>query len=69
MIIFDIKIFVNSSTYSCLDAQFYDDETVTIILRDTMGREGRDRLLVQLPLSLVYKSEESTEFTGSYSTR
>lgn len=59
------------STYSCLDAQFYDDETVTLILKDSMGREGRDRILVQLPLSLVYNSEDSDEyqFTGTYSTR
>ncbi|KAB1282567.1 Anaphase-promoting complex subunit 4 [Camelus dromedarius] len=60
-----------NSTYSCLDAQFYDDETVTVVLKDTVGREGRDRLLVQLPLSLVYNSEDSAEyqFTGTYSTR
>ncbi|KAK1346009.1 hypothetical protein QTO34_008478 [Cnephaeus nilssonii] len=58
---------VRRSTYSCLDAQFYDDETVT----DTVGREGRDRLLVQLPLSSVYNCEDSAEyqFTGNYSTR
>ncbi|XP_051030052.1 anaphase-promoting complex subunit 4 isoform X1 [Phodopus roborovskii] len=61
----------SSSTYSCLDAQFYDDETVTVILKDSMGREGRDRILVQLPLPLVYNSEDSAEyqFTGTYSTR
>ena len=62
---------LNSSTYSCLDAQFYDDETVTVVLKDTIGREGRDRLLVQLPLSSVYNSEDSAEyqFTGTYSIR
>lgn len=62
---------IRRSTYSCLDAQFYDDETVTVVLKDTVGREGRDRLLVQLPLSLVYNSEDSAEyqFTGSYSVR
>ncbi|XP_021115868.1 anaphase-promoting complex subunit 4 isoform X3 [Heterocephalus glaber] len=62
---------VRRSTYSCLDAQFYDDETVTVVLKDTIGREGRDRLLVQLPLSLVYNSEDSAEyqFTGTYSKR
>uniref|UniRef100_A0A8D0XBF2 Anaphase-promoting complex subunit 4 n=1 Tax=Sus scrofa TaxID=9823 RepID=A0A8D0XBF2_PIG len=62
---------VRRSTYSCLDAQFYDDETVTVVLKDTVGREGRDRLLVQLPLSGVYNSEDSAEyqFTGTYSTR
>ena len=61
----------NSSTYSCLDAQFYDDDTVTVVLRDTVGREGRDRLLVQLPLSSVYNCEDSAEyqFTGTYSAR
>ncbi|OBS58196.1 hypothetical protein A6R68_10675 [Neotoma lepida] len=60
-----------SHTYSCLDAQFYDDETVTVILKDSMGRDGRDRILVQLSLSLVYNSEDSEEyeFTGTYSTR
>lgn len=68
---FDLMEHFNSSTYSCLDAQFYDDETVTVILKDSMGREGRDRILVQLPLSLVYNSEDSDEyeFTGTYSTR
>lgn len=62
---------VRRSTYSCLDAQFYDDETVTVVLKDTVGREGRDRLLVQLPLSLVYDCEDSAEyqFTGTYSAR
>ncbi|XP_012864573.1 PREDICTED: anaphase-promoting complex subunit 4 isoform X4 [Dipodomys ordii] len=62
---------VRRSNYSCLDAQFYDDETVTVILKDTMGREGRDRLLVQLPLSFVYNSEDAAEyqFTGTYATR
>lgn len=62
---------VRRSTYSCLDAQFYDDETVTVVLKDTVGREGRDRLLVQLPLSSVYNSEDSAEyqFTGTYSIR
>ncbi|ELK06443.1 Anaphase-promoting complex subunit 4 [Pteropus alecto] len=62
---------VRRSTYSCLDAQFYDDETVTVVLKDTVGREGRDRLLVQLPLSLVYNCEDSADyqFTGTYSTR
>ncbi|CAD7675817.1 unnamed protein product [Nyctereutes procyonoides] len=62
---------VRRSTYSCLDAQFYDDETVTVVLKDTVGREGRDRLLVQLPLSSVYDSEVAAEyqFTGAYSTR
>uniref|UniRef100_A0A452SEQ3 Anaphase-promoting complex subunit 4 n=1 Tax=Ursus americanus TaxID=9643 RepID=A0A452SEQ3_URSAM len=60
-----------SSAYSCLDAQFYDDETVTVVLKDTVGREGRDRLLVQLPLSSVYNSEDAAEyqFSGAYSTR
>ncbi|XP_064142070.1 anaphase-promoting complex subunit 4 isoform X2 [Loxodonta africana] len=62
---------VRRSTYSCLDAQFYDDETVTVVLKDTVGREGRDRLLVQLPLSSVYNSEDSADyqFSGTYSTR
>uniref|UniRef100_G1MIF8 Anaphase-promoting complex subunit 4 n=1 Tax=Ailuropoda melanoleuca TaxID=9646 RepID=G1MIF8_AILME len=62
---------VRRSAYSCLDAQFYDDETVTVVLKDTMGREGRDRLLVQLPLSSVYNSEDASEyqFSGAYSTR
>lgn len=71
MIIFDITKHFNSSTYSCLDAQFYDDETVTVVLKDTVGREGRDRLLVQLPLSLVYNCEDAAEceFIGTYSTR
>jgi hypothetical protein len=68
---FDLLEHLDSSSYSCLDAQFYDDETVTVILKDSMGREGRDRILVQLSLSLVYNSEDSDEyeFTGSYSTR
>jgi len=62
---------VRRSAYSCLDAQFYDDETVTVVLKDTVGREGRDRLLVQLPLSSVYNGEDAAEyqFTGAYSTR
>ncbi|NWI78908.1 APC4 protein, partial [Dryoscopus gambensis] len=37
--------------YSCLDAHFYDDETVTVVLTESVQQEGKERVLAQLPLS------------------
>nr|XP_033804073.1 anaphase-promoting complex subunit 4 isoform X2 [Geotrypetes seraphini] len=54
---------VNESTeesmFSCLDAHFYDDETITVVLKDNSEVEGKDRILAQLSLSSLYVSEES----------
>lgn len=44
--------------YSCLDAHFYDDETVTVVLKESMEQEGKERVLAQLPLSSVYTDED-----------
>ncbi|XP_033848043.1 anaphase-promoting complex subunit 4 [Periophthalmus magnuspinnatus] len=40
----------SSYVYSCLDARFYDDEMLTIILQEPEGENGR-RILAQLPLT------------------
>ncbi|XP_044137795.1 anaphase-promoting complex subunit 4 [Bufo gargarizans] len=58
---------LNSSTcenpepahYSCLDARFYEDEIVTLVLRDNTEPEGKDRILALLPLSSVYSDEDA----------
>ncbi|XP_070613066.1 anaphase-promoting complex subunit 4 [Erythrolamprus reginae] len=42
-----------TSSYSCLDAHFYDDETVTVILEENSEQEGKERILAQLPLSTI----------------
>lgn len=44
--------------YSCLDAHFYDDETVTVVLKESVQQEGKERVLAQLPLSSVYMDED-----------
>uniref|UniRef100_A0A8C5P886 Anaphase-promoting complex subunit 4 n=1 Tax=Leptobrachium leishanense TaxID=445787 RepID=A0A8C5P886_9ANUR len=51
----------DSSRYICLDGRFYDDELITIVLRDLAEQEGKDRLLAQLPLSMIYSDEETQE--------
>lgn len=58
---------LNSSTtgnkesihYSCLDARFYEDDVVTLVLRNIAEQEGKDRILALLPLSSVYSDEET----------
>uniref|UniRef100_A0A8C6TY00 Anaphase-promoting complex subunit 4 n=1 Tax=Neogobius melanostomus TaxID=47308 RepID=A0A8C6TY00_9GOBI len=45
--------------YSCLDARFYDDEMLTVVLRGPEEENGR-RILAQLPLSSTLSCE--TEF-------
>ncbi|KAM9299650.1 anaphase-promoting complex subunit 4 [Gastrophryne carolinensis] len=58
---------INSSTvqnpekcqYSCLDARFFEDDVLTLILKDNTGMEGKDRILAQLQLSSVYSDEET----------
>lgn len=47
----------DSRCYSCLDAHFYDDETVTVVLKESVQQEGKERVLAQLPLSSVYTDE------------
>ncbi|XP_063799650.1 anaphase-promoting complex subunit 4 [Pseudophryne corroboree] len=50
-----------TSRYRFLDARFYEDDVVTVILRDNTEQEGKDRILALLPLSSVY-SDEATEY-------
>ncbi|XP_069804077.1 anaphase-promoting complex subunit 4 [Dendropsophus ebraccatus] len=47
--------------YSCLDARFYEDDVLTLVLRDNNEPEGKDRILSLLPLSSIY-SDEETDF-------
>ncbi|KAM3831844.1 anaphase-promoting complex subunit 4 isoform 2-T2 [Vipera latastei] len=42
-----------TSSYSCLDAHFYDNETITVILVDNSEQEGKEWILAQLPLSSI----------------
>lgn len=50
--------FISYRCYSCLDAHFYDDETVTVVLKESVEQEGKERILAQLPLSSVYTNED-----------
>lgn len=45
--------------YSCLDARFYEDDVLTLVLRNNSEQEGKDRSLALLPLSSVYSDEEA----------
>ncbi|KAL8207560.1 UNVERIFIED_CONTAM: anaphase promoting complex subunit 4 [Gekko kuhli] len=58
------------SFYSCLDAHFYDDETITVVLAENSKQEGKERILAQLPLSSVYtKDVQELEFTWNSGQR
>ncbi|XP_060134922.1 anaphase-promoting complex subunit 4 isoform X1 [Zootoca vivipara] len=59
-----------TSCYSCLDAHFYDDETITVILAENSEQEGKERILAQLPLSSVYTEEnQGLEFRWNSAQR
>uniref|UniRef100_A0A9J8BM72 Anaphase-promoting complex subunit 4 n=2 Tax=Cyprinus carpio TaxID=7962 RepID=A0A9J8BM72_CYPCA len=49
------------SSYSCLDARFYDDETLTVVLRSLEDDENKMRILTQLHLNSAVSWDE--EFT------
>uniref|UniRef100_A0A8B9CE52 Anaphase-promoting complex subunit 4 n=1 Tax=Anser brachyrhynchus TaxID=132585 RepID=A0A8B9CE52_9AVES len=53
-----LALFYFYRCYSCLDAHFYDDETVTVVLKESVEQEGKERILAQLPLSSVYTDED-----------
>uniref|UniRef100_A0A3B4YZ32 Anaphase-promoting complex subunit 4 n=1 Tax=Seriola lalandi dorsalis TaxID=1841481 RepID=A0A3B4YZ32_SERLL len=54
-----ILFFRSHYVYSCLDARFYDDEMLTVVLQG--AEEDNRRVLAQLPLSSTLSCE--TEFT------
>uniref|UniRef100_A0A8D2JJQ4 Anaphase-promoting complex subunit 4 n=1 Tax=Varanus komodoensis TaxID=61221 RepID=A0A8D2JJQ4_VARKO len=59
-----------TNLYSCLDAHFYDDETITVVVAENTEQEGKDRILAQLPLSSIYLDEdEELEFSWNSSQR
>uniref|UniRef100_A0A8C1GV86 Anaphase-promoting complex subunit 4 n=1 Tax=Cyprinus carpio TaxID=7962 RepID=A0A8C1GV86_CYPCA len=49
------------SSYSCLDARFYDDETLTVVLRSREDDENKMRVLAQLHLNSVLSWDEELE--------
>ncbi|XP_043400501.1 anaphase-promoting complex subunit 4 isoform X3 [Chelonia mydas] len=60
----------DTSFYSCIDAHFYDDETITVVLKENAEQEGKERILAQLPLSSVYVDEDQErEFSLNSSKR
>lgn len=54
-------------SYSCLDARFYDDETLTVVLRRLEDDENKMRVLAQLPLNSAMSWDE--EFSWDLSLR
>ncbi|XP_058049362.1 anaphase-promoting complex subunit 4 isoform X2 [Ahaetulla prasina] len=56
-----------SSSYSCLDAHFYDDETITVIVVENSDHEGKERILAQLPLSSI-STEENQEMEFNWNS-
>lgn len=58
--------FVDCS-YSCLDARFYDDEMLTVVLRRLEDDENKMRVLAQLPLNSAMSWDE--EFSWDLSLR
>uniref|UniRef100_A0A803SNM9 Anaphase-promoting complex subunit 4 n=1 Tax=Anolis carolinensis TaxID=28377 RepID=A0A803SNM9_ANOCA len=57
----------STSFYSCLDAHFYDDDTITVIITENAEQEGKERILAQLPLSSIY-TEENQELEFSWNS-
>lgn len=57
----------DDTSYSCLDARFYDDETLTVVLRSLEDDENKTRVLAQLPLNSALRCNE--EFTWDLSLR
>uniref|UniRef100_A0A4W5PV73 Anaphase-promoting complex subunit 4 n=1 Tax=Hucho hucho TaxID=62062 RepID=A0A4W5PV73_9TELE len=51
--------------YSCQDARFYDDETLTVVLRASEEEENRGRVLAQLPLGSALSCEEEFNWDPS----
>ncbi|XP_029142218.1 anaphase-promoting complex subunit 4 [Protobothrops mucrosquamatus] len=59
-----------ASSYSCLDAHFYDNETITVILVENSEQEGKERLLAQLPLSSICREQnQGMEFNWNSGQR
>ena len=48
--------FRSDYVYSCLDARFYDDEILTVVLQESEEQNGR-RLLAQLPIACSVNSD------------
>ncbi|XP_043074956.1 anaphase-promoting complex subunit 4 isoform X2 [Puntigrus tetrazona] len=55
------------SSYGCLDARFYDDETLTVVLRSLDDDENKMRVLAQLHLNSALSWDE--EFTWDLTLR
>ncbi|CAB1324144.1 unnamed protein product [Coregonus sp. 'balchen'] len=50
---------------SCQDARFYDDETLTVVLRASEEEENRGRVLAQLPLGSALSCEQEFNWDPS----
>uniref|UniRef100_A0A673H405 Anaphase-promoting complex subunit 4 n=1 Tax=Sinocyclocheilus rhinocerous TaxID=307959 RepID=A0A673H405_9TELE len=57
----------SDSSYSCLDARFYDNETLTVVLRSLEDDENKMRVLAQLHLNSALSWDE--EFTWDLTLR
>ncbi|XP_010870461.1 anaphase-promoting complex subunit 4 [Esox lucius] len=51
--------------YSCQDARFYDNETLTVVLQASEEEENRGRVLAQLPLSSALSCKEEFNWDSS----
>lgn len=51
-------VYLSDSLYGCLDARFYDDETLTVVLRSLEDDDNKMRVLAQLPLNSALRWEE-----------
>uniref|UniRef100_A0A673X923 Anaphase-promoting complex subunit 4 n=1 Tax=Salmo trutta TaxID=8032 RepID=A0A673X923_SALTR len=56
--------FSSDCVYSCQDARFYDDETLTVVLRAS-EEDNRGRVLAQLPLGSALSCEEEFNWDPS----
>ncbi|XDV42067.1 hypothetical protein PO909_010812 [Leuciscus waleckii] len=54
-------------SYNCLDARFYDDETLTVVLQSVEDGENKMHILTQLPLNSAMSWDE--EFTWDLTLR
>uniref|UniRef100_A0A6Q2WTQ1 Anaphase-promoting complex subunit 4 n=1 Tax=Esox lucius TaxID=8010 RepID=A0A6Q2WTQ1_ESOLU len=59
------SVFSSDRVYSCQDARFYDNETLTVVLQASEEEENRGRVLAQLPLSSALSCKEEFNWDSS----
>ena len=65
VVVCPFSCFSTGRVYSCRDARFYDDETLTVVLGASEEEEGSGRVLAQLPLGPALSRQEDFSWDPS----